>query len=112
MECTPLPGISILLGRQNRKQVAYIIRLEMYTTSCCWLLLLVIYRAHSYRSFPRSTKRGRTYKGLQASYKVTLIHKDEKQVIDCRDNEFILEAAERVNIDLPFSCRAGSKRLI
>jgi ferredoxin len=45
-----------------------------------------------------------------ATYKVTL--KSEvynlDQTITCSDDKFILEAAEDANIELPYSCRAGS----
>jgi ferredoxin len=45
-----------------------------------------------------------------ATYKVRLVNKSHKlnTTIDCRDNQFILEAAEDNNIELPYSCRAGS----
>ena len=44
------------------------------------------------------------------SYKVTLIAEehDLNVTIDCPDEKFILEAAEDENIELPYSCRAGS----
>jgi ferredoxin len=44
------------------------------------------------------------------SYKVTLIAEehDLNVTIDCPDDKFILEAAEDENIELPYSCRAGS----
>jgi|TARA_B110000261_G_C13063867_1_gene349344 ferredoxin len=45
-----------------------------------------------------------------AAYKITL--KSEvyslDQTISCADDKFILEAAEDANIELPYSCRAGS----
>ena len=45
-----------------------------------------------------------------ATYKVTLLSTEEdiNVTIDCPDDKFILEAAEDNNIDLPYSCRAGS----
>jgi ferredoxin len=45
-----------------------------------------------------------------ATYKVRLVHEAEKLdvVISCPDDKFILEAAEDNNIELPYSCRAGS----
>ena len=45
-----------------------------------------------------------------ATYKVTLLSTEEdiNVTIDCLDDKFILEAAEDSNIDLPYSCRAGS----
>lgn len=45
-----------------------------------------------------------------AKYKVRLVNADQNLdvTIECPDNKFILEAAEDNNIDLPYSCRAGS----
>jgi ferredoxin len=45
-----------------------------------------------------------------AKYKVKLSNTAQKLdvTIDCPDNKFILEAAEDNNIELPYSCRAGS----
>jgi ferredoxin len=44
------------------------------------------------------------------TYKVTLINEEEKidTTIDCAVDQFILEAAEEVGIDLPYSCRVGA----
>lgn len=45
-----------------------------------------------------------------ATYKVTLISKSHNLdvTINCPSDKFILEAAEDNNIELPYSCRAGS----
>jgi len=45
-----------------------------------------------------------------ATYKVRLISKEHNldATIDCPGDKFILEAAEDNNIELPYSCRAGS----
>jgi ferredoxin len=45
-----------------------------------------------------------------ANYKVKLLSKSHNLdvTIDCPDDKFILEAAEDNNIELPYSCRAGS----
>ena len=44
------------------------------------------------------------------NYKVRLINKAQNMdvTIDCPEDKFILEAAEDNNIELPYSCRAGS----
>jgi ferredoxin len=44
------------------------------------------------------------------NYKVQLISESHKLdvTMECPDDKFILEAAEDNNIDLPYSCRAGS----
>jgi len=43
-------------------------------------------------------------------YKVRLINTSENLdvTIECPEDKFILEAAEENNIELPYSCRAGS----
>ena len=45
-----------------------------------------------------------------AKYKVRLLNTAQNLdvTIECPDNKFILEAAEDNNIELPYSCRAGS----
>lgn len=42
-------------------------------------------------------------------YNVTLIDKDgEKQEFSCAEDSYILDVAEELGFDLPYSCRAGS----
>ncbi|MCR9073295.1 MAG: 2Fe-2S iron-sulfur cluster-binding protein [Alphaproteobacteria bacterium] len=45
-----------------------------------------------------------------ATYKVRLLNEEQNLdvTIDCADDKFILEAAEDNNVELPYSCRAGS----
>lgn len=63
-----------------------------------------------------SNSLSRRLSPLCAKYKVTLHIPDEKsnlpghreQTFECKDDQFILDAAEENGIDLPSSCRAGS----
>lgn len=43
-------------------------------------------------------------------YKVRLLNEAQNLdvVVECPDDKFILEAAEDNNVELPYSCRAGS----
>lgn len=44
-----------------------------------------------------------------ADYQVTFMMEDnEVETITCADDTYVLDAAEELGIDLPYSCRAGA----
>lgn len=45
-----------------------------------------------------------------ATYKVKIVNKEEEidKVFDCNDDMTILDAAEGIGLQLPYSCRAGA----
>ncbi|CAL9098784.1 unnamed protein product [Musa acuminata subsp. burmannicoides] len=51
---------------------------------------------------------GRGRVTAMAVYKVKLLTPEGEKVIECPDDVYILDAAEEAEIDLPYSCHAGS----
>lgn len=45
---------------------------------------------------------------MAKKYKVKLITPSGQEVFNCPDDDYILDEAEMVGIDLPYSCRAGA----
>ena len=45
-----------------------------------------------------------------ATYNVTLTSEEHEidQTIECADDTFVLDAAEELGVELPYSCRAGA----
>ena len=43
-----------------------------------------------------------------SNYQISVTYNDNLYEFECADNEYILEAADRHEIKLPFSCRAGA----
>ena len=43
-----------------------------------------------------------------AEYTVTLVTPDGETSFTCPDDEYILETADELEIEMPYSCRAGS----
>lgn len=57
--------------------------------------------ASSYKNFS-------TYLPPRVTYKVTLLGDGGETIINCNDNQPILEAAEEQNINLAYFCRSGA----
>ncbi|KAK8961267.1 hypothetical protein KSP40_PGU007758 [Platanthera guangdongensis] len=53
-------------------------------------------------------KGGRVTATATATYNVKLITPFGTREFECQEDEYILDRAEEVGIDLPYSCRAGS----
>lgn len=47
-------------------------------------------------------------KGVAAHFKVTLETPEGTEAFECPDDMYILDQAEEEDLDLPYSCRAGS----
>uniref|UniRef100_A0A0C9S6A7 Ferredoxin n=1 Tax=Wollemia nobilis TaxID=56998 RepID=A0A0C9S6A7_9CONI len=45
---------------------------------------------------------------MMATFKVKLLTPEGEKVVECPDDQYVLDAAEDAGVDLPFSCRAGS----
>ncbi len=43
-----------------------------------------------------------------AEFKVAILKDGVETVINCPDDQYILDAAEENGIDMPYSCRAGA----
>ena len=43
-----------------------------------------------------------------SNHQISITYNDKLYEFECADNEYILEAADRHEIELPFSCRAGA----
>ncbi|XP_034702005.1 ferredoxin-like [Vitis riparia] len=53
-------------------------------------------------------KAGRGRVTAMAAYKVKLITPEGEKEFECPDDVYVLDHAEEIGIDLPYSCRAGS----
>ena len=44
------------------------------------------------------------------NYKITLFNEEfnNTQIVNCSNNQFILDSAEEQGVELPYSCRAGA----
>ena len=44
------------------------------------------------------------------NYKITLLNEEfnNTQIVNCSNNQFILDSAEEQGVELPYSCRAGA----
>ncbi|SCQ16823.1 ferredoxin, putative [Plasmodium ovale] len=103
-------GNKIIINNPKKRICSKIVRnLANYSKQSCFPVIhnnkissLDAYSKSCKKKFFKSSKQNKLF------YNITLRTNDGEKKIECNEDEYILDASERQNVELPYSCRGGS----